>query len=220
MYTRTLLKWQRKSPHSSNNFDLILSNPEAVDVEGLSELLNSIVEVRHRGLTLNGAATAVFRDWLAHPSTPLKTSGYVSLSNWFLTDGGDRHSELASRCERFWDAIFLCRPLSRLSSSLRAQNHKMLPEEFERFWPRLLAAQNSDSASAESIEHPPQVSSSAPSREVNETILCPLRAAFVKAGLRCEVEGSPQALAEFLRIVSAWAETTEATGTGLPIPVL
>ena len=98
----------------------------------------------HRGLTLNRAATQTLRDWLANPSEPLKSLAYVSLSNWFCTAGGDRHSEVASRCERLWDALFRCRPLDRLSSSARAQNQKMLPEEFERFWPRLLTAQGED----------------------------------------------------------------------------
>ncbi len=208
MNEKAILIWMRKSPHSSNNFDLILSNPETVDVEVLTQALDRIVEVRHRGLTLNSTAVQAFRDWLATPSDPLKSLAYVSLSNWFLTNGGDKHSEVASRCERFWDELFRCRPMSRLSSSVRAQNQKMLPEEFGRFWPRLLAAQNGDSSRSELSEIPSGVLSGTPLGEgtANRSSNGHLRAVITTNKMRCEVEGSPQAIAQLMHLVSAWEQ--------------
>jgi len=204
MKTKTALRWQRKSPNSNNNFDLILISPEEADVPALSAILDSIIAVQHRGLTLNSAATQTFRDWLDNPSEPLKSLAYVSLSNWFLTNGGDRHSEVAICCERLWDALFACRPERRLSSSLRAQNQRMLPEEFARFWPRLMAAQNDDSTTAQGNAIRPSVPSGGSGKEV---ISGSLHATFVKAGMKCELEGSPEAIARFMEIASNWEQS-------------
>lgn len=209
MKTIPTLIWRRKSPGSNNNFDLVVTNPQAVDARVLSASLNSIVEARRRGVTLNSDATQAFRDWLSNPSDPLKSLAYVLLSNWFLTNSGDRHSEVATRCEKLWDELFLCRPLHRLSSSVRAQNHKMLPEQFERFWPRLLEAQNGNFPTSTSS----QVVIPGSSPEASSTNCAGrLRAAITVNGMRCEVDGPPLEMAQLMKFLSAWPKTTEVIG--------
>ncbi len=195
--------WNRRFANSNNNFDLQLEYPSQLRRDELQRLLNEILKENHRGLTLSSRAATEFQRWLDNPLTPLKSSAYVLLSNWFLTQGGDRNSLVASRCEALWDALFPCRPLERLSSPKPGRNHIMIPAEFESFWTRVLEAQSGGprgsseqqvKAQAPNGEFP-RVSSATPER---------IRATLDKRGVRCEVEGSPSALAEFLRIVSQW----------------
>ena len=63
-----------------------------------------------------------------------------------MTQSGDRHSNVASRCEDFWDALFGCRPINRLSSPAAGRNHVIIPSEFHGFWHRLLEAQGTNAA--------------------------------------------------------------------------
>jgi predicted RNase H-like HicB family nuclease len=139
----TKLVWMRKAPSSSNNFDLVLANPQEVDSQKMEQLLSEILKEKHR-VFLTGRACEEFRRWFGEPDSPLKSEAYVLLSNWFMTRSGDRHSMLASRCEDLWDAMFPCRPLARLSSSRPGRNHLAIPSEFERFWQRVLETQRED----------------------------------------------------------------------------
>jgi hypothetical protein len=94
----------RRFPNSAHNFDLVLAVPEELESENLNIVLNRILEESHRGLTLSSRAIKEFRRWFAEPDTPLQSEAYVLLSNWFMTQSGDRHSTVASRCEDLWDA--------------------------------------------------------------------------------------------------------------------
>src|SRR5262245_9504546 len=141
------LRWSRSFPGSHLNFDLTLTNPDELDVTLMQELLKSILEQTHRGLTLSSRASDELERWFQEPRTPLKSTAIVLLSNWFTTRSGDRHSTVAGRCEILWDALFACRPTERLSLSKAGQNHIATPAAFERFWDRLRAAQDGDSLS-------------------------------------------------------------------------
>lgn len=136
-------RWVRRS-QSANNFDLVLANPQELDCERIDELLDGIQQETHRGLSLSARADKEFRRWSKHPDTPLKSAAYVLLSNWYLTQSGDRHSAVAIRCEQLWDELFPCRPVKRLSSPEPGRNHLMVPGEFESFWKMLLEAQGDD----------------------------------------------------------------------------
>jgi len=197
--------WKRRFANSNNNFDLELENPAELDRQGLLGLLNTILGEKHRGLTLSSRAAKEFQRWFVEPATPLKASAYILLGNWFLTQGGDRHSLVASRCESLWDALFPCRPLDRLSSPEPGRNHIMIPGEFDSFWNRILEAQG-DNAHAVSSEKP--LKAEAPNggflKSGTDSTPEKIRAMLDKQGLRCEIEGSPSALAEFLQIVSRW----------------
>lgn len=138
------LQWARRCPGSTNNFDLVLTNPQDLDAERMNHLLDAITRERHRNQTLSYRAHDELRRWLREPDTPLKSDAYVLLSNWFMTRSGDRHSVVATRCEALWDALFASRPVERLSSSEPGRNHVMIPAEFERFWQRVIAAQGGD----------------------------------------------------------------------------
>jgi hypothetical protein len=203
-----MMKWTRRFPNSANNFDLILANPQKLDAPRMKAILSAVLTETHRGLTLSSRATKEFRRWFDQPETPLKSEAYVLLSNWFMTQSGDRHSTVATRCESLWDGLFPCRPLDRLSSPEAGRNHVMVLAEFERFWRRVLDAQGDSVGevgipSIDSNLKPPLPTGDVP--EVGDiSMSSTLRAKFEKDGLRCEVEGSPSALADFLKLVSNW----------------
>jgi hypothetical protein len=210
-----MLTWKRRFFDSQSNFDLILLKPEALDAGRMHSLLKGIVQHKFRRLTLNRRAIKEFQRFFDHPETPLKSDAYVLLSNWFLTGSGDRNSDVATSCEALWDELFSRRPLNRLSSPVAGRNHIALVSEFESFWARLAKAQaeNSDRSgpheeagfdASNTLDDEGQQSSS-------DTVPEPLRAdrytinrddqvrvTFEKDGLRYEVEGSPNAMAEFI----------------------
>lgn len=201
MATKTRLVWGRRWPDSTANFDLVLVNPEAVNVEHLRELLRSITSVRFGGRTLKGTAIRFFERWFDDLRSPLQEAAFVLLCNWFLTRGGYKTSELARRCEIFWDAMFACRPEDRLSSPIRNENHRVIPEEFERFWQFLMRAQD-DSPSMGAQDDPRPVSSASLGAHVNSTDKIKVN---IDAGnVRCEAESSAQGISELLRLISLW----------------
>ena len=208
-------RWLRRFPSSANNFDVVLANPRELNSARMNELLGGIEKETHRGLTLSSRACTEFRRWLSQPDTPLKSDAYVLLSNWFLTQSGDRHSMVATRCEALWDDLFPCRPVKRLSSSAPGRNHAMEPAEFESFWRRLLAAQG------EVVhEDAGMPTSKVKVRSRMGTLLedsdgsrhNQLRATINKEGLDCVVEGSPRAVADFLLLVSNWESSVKPEG--------
>jgi hypothetical protein len=202
------MKWTRRFPNSTNNFDLLLADPKELNSEKMTTLLSAVLEETHRGLSLSSRASTEFRRWFDQPDSPLQSQAYVLLSNWFMTQSGDRHSTVASRCEDLWDALFPCRPLSRLSSPEAGRNHVMLPNEFQNFWRRLLEVQgeHAPEGAASSAELDNELS--ARKEDVPEasdvSTTDRLHARFEKDGLHCEVEGSSRAVADFLRRVSGW----------------
>ena len=205
------LRWTRTSPNSTNNFDLVLTNPEAIDPERLGALLDQIASETHRGLTLSSRAIEEFRRWLRQPNTPLGSQAYVLLSNWFLTRSGDRHSMVASHCEALWNELFPCRPMERLSSPAAGKNHLIRPSEFERFWRQVLDAQAGGNGPFASNGRSRPDGSSTPDRTSAQLSSADnLRAVLDdKDGLRCQLEGSAQAVANFYRMV--WGPRAETT---------
>ena len=204
----TPMKWTRRFPNSANNFDLVLADPQDLDPKQMNALLSAVLEETHRGLSLSSRATTEFRRWFDQPNTALQSEAYVLLSNWFMTQSGDRHSTVASRCEDLWDALFPCRPTNRLSSPEAGRNHVMIPAEFQSFWRRLLEAQGENlhagDGSPEKLDSDlSALTSGVP--EASEAVANDrLRARFEKEGLHCEVEGSSSAVADFLKRVSGW----------------
>jgi hypothetical protein len=205
-------RWERRFPNSALNFDLCLTNPEALDFGLTRELLRGILAGRHRGLTLSSRAVQEFQRWFDLPDTPLKSDAYVLLSNWFLTQSGDRQSMVANLCEKLWDVLFPCRPVSRLSSPEPGRNHVMIPAEFERFWRRMVDAQGGSAPGAAGAA---PVSNAEAKIRLGDPATCDgstadrLRAAFEKEGLHFEVEGPPRALSDFLQMVSNWKTKPE-----------
>jgi hypothetical protein len=223
----TRLLWDRRFENSSNNFDLLVRNPDEVEPERLSQLLTLIMEERHRQLTLSRRASVELQRWFSQPATPLKSAAYVLLSNWFLTDGGDRNSLVAGRCEALWDALFLCRPLRRLSPSKAGTNHVMLIAEFDSFWARMLDAQGERTREPQTRERildaqsgkpfysdgivPESIRAMTPKKEISGESLHSngvasenIRAVLTNKGIRCELEASPRGLAELLRTLPGW----------------
>ncbi|HET6145187.1 MAG TPA: hypothetical protein VFE02_16880 [Candidatus Acidoferrales bacterium] len=205
----TTLKWKRVSPNSVNDFDLIAANVETLDVAKMAELLRAILNESHRGLTLSSRASKEFSRWLAQPQTPLKSEAYVQLSNWFMTQSGDRQSRVATRCEEFWDELFPCRPAERLSSPKAGQNHVVVPAEFESFWQRILeaqgeATQRNDDRDPQSFVPVQPGPLNKPNSGTESGAAQPLRATLDKDGLHFQVEGSARALADFLQMLSGW----------------
>jgi hypothetical protein len=202
----TKLKWVRRVPDSLNNFDLVLTNPEELDSAQMQDLLDAIRKESHRKLTLKDRACAAFERWFKAPATPLRSDAYVLLSNWFMTNSGDRNSPVATQCERLWDALFACRPLTRLSSPEAGRNHIMKPVEFDSFWRRLQEAQggNSREGSQPSRDLAPQrLEEEARPRDATNGSSGNLLAKFEKGGVHCEMHGSPGAVAEFFKLLSS-----------------
>lgn len=207
--------WLRRFPSSANNFDVVLANPQELNSARMNELLAGIEKETHRGLTLSSRARTEFRRWFSQPDTPLKSDAYVLLSNWFLTQSGDRHSMVATRCEALWDALFPCRPVKRLSSSAAGRNHAMEPAEFESFWRRLLAAQGEDvheDAGMPTSNVKVRSRTGALLEDSDGSRHDQLRATINKEGLDCVVEGSPRAVADFLQLVSNWESSVKPEG--------
>jgi hypothetical protein len=211
-----ITRWLRRFPDSANNFDVVLANPQALDSAQMNELLDGIEEETHRGLTLSSRACKEFRRWFSQPDTSLKSDAYVLLSNWFMTQSGDRHSMVATRCETLWDALFPCRPVKRLSSSAPGRNHAMVPAEFESFWRRLLAAQGEDVHEAAGVPATSNVKARSragdPSEDSDGSRPDQLRATIHKEGLDCVVEGPPRAVADLLHLVSSWEPSVKPAG--------
>ena len=208
-------RWRRGFPNSANNFDIVLENPKVVDAEEMNELLDGIEKETHRGLTLSSRACKDFRRWFSQPETPLKSDAYVLLSNWFLTQSGDRHSMVATRCEALWDALFPCRPIKRLSSSAPGRNHAMEPAEFKNFWRRLLVAQGDDvdeDAGLSTSNDKARPRTGDLPDDIDGSRSDQLRATIRKEGLDCVVEGSPRAVADFLQRVSGWEVSVKPEG--------
>ena len=200
------LQWERKIPNSANNFDLILINYQDLNHGRMKSLLESITNETHRGLTLSSQAGKEFERWFENPSTSLKSTAYVLLSNWFLTQSGDRNSMVASRCEALWDDLFPCRPPERLSSSEAGRNHVMIPSTFANFWDRLMKAQEGTTSDKRGSS---EVGGSPPSERTrtmnsNGASISPLddhlQVKFDSNGLHFVVDGSPNALAKFLKV--------------------
>jgi len=198
------LQWARAFPNSTNNFDLVLLNPQDLDSKRMIALLDGILSETHRGLTLSSRAIKEFRRWFERPDMPLKSEAYVLLSNWFMTQSGDRHSMVATHCEHLWDALFPCRPTDRLSSPEPGRNHVILPAEFESLWRRILETQGD---SGETNRPPADLNIRLQARtddpaEATDNPADQLRASLEINGRPVDIVGSPRAISRLLRMLS------------------
>ncbi len=210
------LHWKRRTSESNHDFDLVLLNPEDLNPARMHELLTNITGVKHR-VGFSRFAVEEFRRFFDHPASPLMSQAYVRLSNWFLNTGGDRTSLLARHCEALWDELFAVRPLERLSSSIPGLNHIAQISRFQSFWSRLSKAQDAEGVFPDQDgEAPPAVDISSPVTDEQPTVasipVSPdaselggnsmpdgrVSLTFVKDGMHFQVEGSPNAMADFL----------------------
>jgi hypothetical protein len=105
---KTNLRWSRVAPDS---FDLKLENPEELNTQRFTDLIERLDHESHRNQHLREKARKDLRLWLEDPRGPLKSHAYALVSNWFLTDSpGDRNSTIARHCQDLWDKLFAYRP--------------------------------------------------------------------------------------------------------------
>ncbi len=91
----------------------------------------------------------------------------------------------------------------------------MEPAAFQSFWPRLLASQDEDAHEGAGMptSHVKAVSrTGALAEDRDGSRPDKLRAKINKEGLDCVVEGSPRAVADFLRLVSSWESSVKPEG--------
>ena len=89
----------------------------------------------------------------------------------------------------------------------------MEPAEFESFWRRLLAAQGEDVPEDAGMPTSNVRSRTGALPEDSEGSRSDqVRATVHKEGLDCVVEGSPRAVADFLRLVSNWEFSIKPEG--------
>ena len=195
------LLWKRSYPESMNNFDLVLENPEALDTELAKKCLDDISREKHREVTLKKRARDELLAWIDDPTKPLKSEAYALLSNWFLTNSGDRQSSVALYCERLWDLLFNVRPDRRLTSPEPGRNHIILPSEFQSFFrklrPHIFEVPDVDLTEEVDVQ-PVQERNVVVDDHVSGN---GLRAVFQTGRMKVELEGSASEIAEFFRKV-------------------
>lgn len=126
-------RWKRASPDS---YDLVLEVPGNLDPVNLGHLFEAFVSTEHSAQPgINEYIRGDFAAWVKEPTGVLTSPAYVTLSNWFLSNPPYSGSTRAKAAEDLWDFLFLCRPEERLSSP--SANHKLLPEDFDKWWKQL-----------------------------------------------------------------------------------
>jgi len=128
-----VLRWRRAAMLRSR-FDLELENPHTLDTEHIRRLLGTVTRA-NGGWPAHFCSEAAteFGRWLASPRTPLRAQAYARLSNWFLTSKElYRNSPLSRAAAELWDVLFCARPVDRLTDP--KLDHKILPDEFDRWW--------------------------------------------------------------------------------------
>ena len=133
------LVWERVEP----GFDLRLTNPDGMDAQQARSLFKEFLTTPHsRQPGFNEHIREDFKSWVNDPTTLLASSGYVTLSNWFLSsDKGYSDSERDKVAGQLWDRLFLCRPDTRLSISPQ-QSSEVDPVVFDRWWAEQLQRQS------------------------------------------------------------------------------
>jgi hypothetical protein len=134
------LAWKRIL-QPEDEYALVLTNPEDVDVVRLKRLFDQVKNVTGgRGRSFSTQATKAFEQWLNGVESPLPSQAYARLSNWFLTDATvDRESSLGERSGLFWDALFSVRPAKRLTPP--KDNSQIVDIAFLSWWKRQEASQ-------------------------------------------------------------------------------
>ena len=128
------LVWKRFTEFGQR-FDLMLENPEDVDVKMIEQLLES-VEAYDPGVKqdFDAKASKSLRDWLSSPSQPLKEHAYATVSNWFLSEGPRyKNKRRGFAAARLWESLFCAKPSERLTNP---GSKKIKPECFLAWWPR------------------------------------------------------------------------------------
>lgn len=135
------LRWSRSKPDS---YDLLLANPDQLDVGLVRELIDQVGYV-DSGRQLSKAARDAFDQWLTDLSRPLGSDAYLSLQNWFMgsTSGEypDGHKGVKTD-KAAWDALFQVRPPERLTKSEAGKNLQVIPDRYERWWRLMEEAQS------------------------------------------------------------------------------
>ena len=126
------LKWQRVN----DSFDLVVKNPQAVDVGYFSELLK-VVEASsanwRKNIRFNQRAAKAFCQWFCNPKASLPGYAYALLSNWFLTSlKFVRESPRSEAALEFWKALFCAVPEKRLTCP--KSNYRIRLGEFALWW--------------------------------------------------------------------------------------
>lgn len=134
-------RWRREAGLRDDKHDLVLENPEEVDLEHFKELFDAVVTLSsNRPLDFSGKARDAFRKWFEDPTRPLEAQAYARLSNWFKTDSSvDRDSLRGGAALDFWNALFCAVPRERLTSP--KNNGVVLPEKFDVWWSEQLRRQ-------------------------------------------------------------------------------
>ena len=129
------LVWEQFENFFGPTFDLVLKNPEDVNVTILKELLYKVEAYDpYVKQDFDAIASRLFREWLDSPNQPLAEHAYASLSNWFMSDG-PRYKDTgrAFAAERLWEALFCVKPSRRLTIP---GSKKIIPERFKDWWPQ------------------------------------------------------------------------------------
>jgi len=137
------LKWERVG----DSFDLVVENPNSVDVYNLRRLLTIVEDSSanwRKNMRFNQRAAKAFRWWFYNPKAPLPGYAYALLSNWFLTRlKFIRESPRGQAALKLWSVLF-CEipkiPEGRLTDP--KLDYKILPEKFELWWPKQLRCQD------------------------------------------------------------------------------
>jgi hypothetical protein len=131
-----MLKWKQVP----GTFDLVLENPEIVDIKVINELLERIKTTKAWGRNFNRIASSEFDKWLNDLASPLKEQSYALLSNWFLTDiKCAKESDLAKVAKELWNKLFCCVPERRLTKP--DEDYKIIKEAFDLWWHNELKCQ-------------------------------------------------------------------------------
>ncbi len=121
--------WRR-----SGNYDLILTNPTALNVNEAKSLFGQVLDAEFGGVSQH--VREDLRQWLDNTGTVLPSEAYVTLSNWFLSSPIYTQTDRAKFAARLWDVLFAERP-ERLSDPER--NTKIIPAAFESWWTKMKA---------------------------------------------------------------------------------
>ncbi len=138
--------WRR-----SADFDLILTNPSALDVVEAKSLYTQVLAAEFGGISQH--VREELREWLDNTGSVLPSEAYVTLSNWFLSSPIYTQTERAKLAAKLWDLLFAERPV-RLSSTDR--NTKVIPAAFEAWWAKMKAAGAAVDGVVSAAPPPPQ----------------------------------------------------------------
>jgi hypothetical protein len=137
------LKWQL----INERYDLIVKNPEVVDVSHLANLFEVVEDGSanwRKNMRFNQRAAEAFRQWFCNPRAALPGYAYALLSNWFLTSlKFIRESPRGQAALKLWSALFCAIPEipeGRLTDP--ELDYKILPEKFKLWLLKQLRCQD------------------------------------------------------------------------------